>query len=339
MNCNGPSPNDCLTCIGNNSPNRTACTNCTRPTVAGYEYLVHIDTVLNYISFTRTADSSSPMYLGVFPNIDRVFHWIVFDGAGSITFDQNISIFQNDYSTDIIFNGSTVSYQGNDVVVALGQKISASEVTDYNFTITKYTGYVCVGLKASFYESQEQLDSTGFGTGIAICAEGTDNVILQQRGSLAPAACTVCNVAPELCDYCSSGYYLQMDLVTCASTCPTGYWTNPISNICSACNSSCQDCTGSSNTQCTSCSSEYYLQPNSTSCLNTCPDGYFKDTQALTCDPCNSACSTCTGPNNGLCLTCQVGFYLQPDTAMCLTTCPSNYYQEASTQTCHGNNN
>ena len=54
--------------------------------------------------------------------------------------------------------------------------------------------------------------------------------------------------------------------------------------FCEACDSACATCTGGSSSQCTSCNSGFFLQPSSTTCLDTCPTSYYyADSSTNTC--------------------------------------------------------
>lgn len=85
-----------------------------------------------------------------------------------------------------------------------------------------------------------------------------------------------------------SYYWFNYDNRTCSSGCPPNYYPPPWGSgyACQPCDSNCLTCTGSSNTQCTTCSTASY-QLNSTACynllstpaiagkLNPCPTRYY----------------------------------------------------------------
>lgn len=101
------------------------------------------------------------------------------------------------------------------------------------------------------------------------------------------------------------------------------------------CDTSCNVCADSTNSQCSSCNSGYFLQPSSTICLSTCTTGYYGNTTNGICTLCDTSCSTCTGASNTQCPSCNSGYYLQPSSTTCLSTCPStNYYPNSTTNTC-----
>ena len=134
------------------------------------------------------------------------------------------------------------------------------------------------------------------------------------------------------CTVCKSGYFLQVGSTLCLNYCPSPSIQDPINNICKeGCDASCSQCTGPSNTECSACNSGYFLQPSSTTCLNSCPTGYWKDSTNRVCAQCNAACSQCTGSGNTQCQACNSGYFLQPSSTTCLDSCPSTGYFKNST--------
>ena len=104
------------------------------------------------------------------------------------------------------------------------------------------------------------------------------------------------------------------------------------------CHPSCIACTGSLNRQCTSCASGYYLQPSSTTCLSSCPSGYTGNPTTRQCILCDTACSMCTGTSYTECSACKSGYYLQPSSTICLSSCPSmGYFPNSGSNICDSN--
>ena len=140
-------------------------------------------------------------------------------------------------------------------------------------------------------------------------------------------ACTKCSDGTATqCSACNATYYLQPapHPTTCTNTCPSGYYEVSSSNTCGQCTSPCSDC-NSSATQCSSCVATYYLQPNGgTTCLQSCPAGYYEDSSTTLCGQCTSPCSNCSGSATH-CSTCVATYYLQPSSPTCLQTCPNGY--------------
>lgn len=140
------------------------------------------------------------------------------------------------------------------------------------------------------------------------------------------SACTICrNSSANSCTSCSPGYYLDpRTSLGCLQKCPPGYWE--LSLNCQLCHSSCLTCTeGPTNTNCLSCKPTFFLQPDGKTCLTSCPQGYFKDTTNNLCVACNSACSTCFGPEANQCYSCNSNYFLQSsESTTCLTSCDSS---------------
>ena len=87
--------------------------------------------------------------------------------------------------------------------------------------------------------------------------------------------------------------------------------------------SPCVNCI--SDSQCLSCiSGQYYYNY---SCVTSCPDGYFTNTDE--CSVCISPCKYCT--DEVTCLSCDEGYW---DGTQCTTECPSGQYGDNSTHTC-----
>ena len=141
------------------------------------------------------------------------------------------------------------------------------------------------------------------------------------------------------------------------------YIKDPDLNIIEDCDSSCASCENSA-TNCVTCPEGYYKHPGSTICKLGCPEKYGIDDTNDSCINCNSQatnkfiksgtnicipepsvpyvikdpsfglielcasnCLTCSGKEETEqnCLTCKSGFYLQPGSSNCESTCPSNY--------------
>ena len=145
--------------------------------------------------------------------------------------------------------------------------------------------------------------------------------------------CLTC--AAQICTSCESGYYFNPLTNLCEDTCPDGYYKNSTNNRCHTCNSACATCTGGNHTECNRCSTDYYLQPFSTTCLKTCPiEGYWRDPSNNTCSPCSIKCKSCIGPEALQCTSCGDGTYLQPWSQGCDAFCPMGYFANSTTAAC-----
>ncbi|KRX07463.1 Insulin-like growth factor binding protein, N-terminal [Pseudocohnilembus persalinus] len=88
-----------------------------------------------------------------------------------------------------------------------------------------------------------------------------------------PIQCQACTDS-STCQSCNTGFFLDSSDNSCNTTCQDGYYGNTSNNQCDACDISCKNCNGSSDTDCTECSSPYFLVESQNKCYLTCPSGY-----------------------------------------------------------------
>ena len=151
------------------------------------------------------------------------------------------------------------------------------------------------------------------------------------------AACSRCTDSSSYqCSACKPGFFLQPASTICLDSCPSGYWGDTGINVCSACDAACSLCTGSSNTQCLTCNSGFFLQPvpQDTTCISSCPLGFWEDATNHICAPCDYSCESCLGGTNNQCTACKPGFFLQPASTICLDSCPSGYWGNTTNNVC-----
>lgn len=104
-------------------------------------------------------------------------------------------------------------------------------------------------------------------------------------------SCAQCKFKVANCLLCSVGYYMQPLSSTCLPTCPSHYYKNTGTRICTICQDSCVECSGPLYNQCTSCDNLYRkldgtecklctdytgfysVAPNYLTCLEYCGDG------------------------------------------------------------------
>ncbi|KAL4489764.1 hypothetical protein ABPG72_022404 [Tetrahymena utriculariae] len=171
-----------------------------------------------------------------------------------------------------------------------------------------------------------------------------------QYGNSKTAMCEQCDNSCATCSGPSNNqclscenslFYLQTS-GACVSNCPSGYFQNNLLNQCQKCDSTCKECSGTSNTQCTSCSSQLIFYNNQ--CLTQCPSGLFIQQSNNSCVPCDQSCESCNGQSSSSCLSCKPGAFLFSN--QCVSKCPDGYYQNdnecslchSSCQTCTGPN-
>ena len=144
------------------------------------------------------------------------------------------------------------------------------------------------------------------------------------------------------CLSCNNLTYLQ-NLVgpsSCKDLCPnSSTYPDNLTNVCESCDISCKTCKDKGISNCMSCKSLTYLQnlTGPSSCLDTCPQGTYRDNFTNICELCIPPCKNCTYNGTFNCTSCIDFTYLQPNTGQtsCNNSCPSNYYYaENTTFTC-----
>ena len=146
-------------------------------------------------------------------------------------------------------------------------------------------------------------------------------------------ACATCSGPRETqCSSCNSGYYLFNN--TCSESCPSGYYQDNTTNTCTACNSICATCIGPESSNCTACIIGYYLDVSGLGCGTSCPVGYWLDQVHNNCSQCSAECAVCSGPSNQECASCAVGYFLQPNSTICRSTCPAGFYGRNENNNC-----
>jgi proprotein convertase subtilisin/kexin type 5 len=142
---------------------------------------------------------------------------------------------------------------------------------------------------------------------------------------------------------CATTYFYFAVNHSCLLTCPDGYYADATIRQCIICHVACEICTGPGTQTCTKCRIDttqatpvsYYKLATDTVCSTTCPDGYYKKTLSLTCDPCDGACSLCnSAPDN--CQQCNnnSGIIYLNFGNKCYTSCLDGYYGDPLDNKC-----
>ena len=121
-------------------------------------------------------------------------------------------------------------------------------------------------------------------------------------------------------------YYLS--LTSCVSTCPSGFYGDSTSKICTVCTSPCATCQGAATT-CLTCSTDNLIY--GTNACGACPGGQF-DAGSNKCELCDSNCATCSALTT--CTSCGIKSGLQTylhSNNKCYATCPSGFFGEYTT--------
>ena len=114
---------------------------------------------------------------------------------------------------------------------------------------------------------------------------------------------------------------------TCLTACPSGYYAEATTLVCTACDTRCLTCSSSSTCDTCSTTGTYRYLYESMCYANSCPTTTY-ESSSFECSDCSSPCNECSGGSgNGNCLSCSVGansLVNLLDTT-CYSTCPNGY--------------
>ena len=155
--------------------------------------------------------------------------------------------------------------------------------------------------------------------------------------------CATCNgPAISQCDTCKNAtnlttFYKVINATVCSQFCPRGQFIDSsILYLCIACAPQCVTCSMHADncTQIDGCARGYYYYTLNTSCIATCPDGYFANVLTSTCDLCIPGCITCFGGTLDKCYSCgddqstpPVPYYKKIAINTCTDVCPDGQYE------------
>ncbi|KAH9842471.1 uncharacterized protein C8Q71DRAFT_801907 [Rhodofomes roseus] len=150
------------------------------------------------------------------------------------------------------------------------------------------------------------------------------------------AKCTKCEIPnfttasttnQAQCTGCVAGFVLSNG--TCIESCPTGTFLSPKDNLtCTACDSSCGTCAGSSDF-CLTCTNNQ-LASNGT-CTSSCPSNTVSSSGA--CLACHPDCATCTGTSFNQCSGCPSDRPVL-NNGRCLPTCSQSGFFDTASSSC-----
>ncbi|XP_075595358.1 proprotein convertase subtilisin/kexin type 5 isoform X2 [Balearica regulorum gibbericeps] len=162
------------------------------------------------------------------------------------------------------------------------------------------------------------------------CPEGTYYEEATEDCQACNNTCQTCS-SSTACLTCRNGLMLNDDghCVASGYCSRTEYYVEK-TQTCKPCHKKCFHCLGPTEHQCLSCANNRYLL--NTTCVETCPDGYYVDSDEGQCSTCHSACVTCTGKHSSQCLSCKPGWYRQGKG--CVNQCPAGYFAQNSTGSC-----
>ncbi|KAL4482616.1 hypothetical protein ABPG73_021276 [Tetrahymena malaccensis] len=143
--------------------------------------------------------------------------------------------------------------------------------------------------------------------------------------------CQTCNYPGDdsSCSTCKNNQFLYKG--QCYQNCPNKTFSQTIQGIqvCTDCDSSCAACNGPTNTNCTQCALPNYLLQSTNSCVQNCPDGFYKNDSLAQCSQCDQSCFKCNGPTSNSCTACTgkicgQGYNLYNNA--CISNCPIGTY-------------
>ncbi|XP_035019066.1 proprotein convertase subtilisin/kexin type 6 [Hippoglossus stenolepis] len=118
---------------------------------------------------------------------------------------------------------------------------------------------------------------------------------------------------------------------TCVSHCPLGHYEDIGAHRCIRCYKGCETCVGKSGGHCLSCRRGLYLNPLNSSCIDSCPTGYFADENQRQCLKCNITCMKCLSYADR-CSACSEGYSLAGMT--CIPECTNGTFFHLEEMTC-----
>ncbi|KAG7221789.1 hypothetical protein INR49_028863 [Caranx melampygus] len=121
----------------------------------------------------------------------------------------------------------------------------------------------------------------------------------------------------------------------CVSHCPLGYYEDAASRRCRRCFRGCERCAGRLPGDCLSCRRGLYLNTHNSSCMETCPTGYYADENQRRCLKCRDTCMRCLR-HADRCSACSEGYSLAGMT--CVPECTNGTFfhlEEMTCSSCH----
>nr|XP_019937280.1 PREDICTED: proprotein convertase subtilisin/kexin type 5-like [Paralichthys olivaceus] len=149
------------------------------------------------------------------------------------------------------------------------------------------------------------------------------------------ACATCAGAGVEACNRCAEGYLLEewRCVSSCSASFYATEPSPEIADghrICRRCDASCLTCVGPSRGNCSGCSSGHRLQEGVCVVDTVCTDGEYQDSDGK-CHTCDATCLKCTGPRSEDCISCVSSRAL--DEGVCVMECAKGKYQSGGR--CH----
>ncbi|CAI5786880.1 convertase subtilisin kexin type 5 isoform X2 [Podarcis lilfordi] len=141
------------------------------------------------------------------------------------------------------------------------------------------------------------------GTCVEVCPDGYYMDRDEGQCHTCHRTCETCNGKhSRQCLSCPPGWYKQEK--GCVSICTTGYYADNSTGSCERCHKSCKKCMGPESTDCLSCDKDLFLLHYKNECHISCPENYYADRDAGSCERCHPTCRTCNGKGPLFCTSC-----------------------------------
>ena len=114
-----------------------------------------------------------------------------------------------------------------------------------------------------------------------------------------------------------------------------GFYRKDDFYVCTPCHSSCTSCSSEGVGNCSSCSTSKLLRDGL--CIS-CDPGYYLNISSRMCHPCNTSCGTCSGPDHNQCTDCTGQLHLDSWSSVCVPCCNDEYQGAAPCCTCSSTN-
>ncbi|XP_044031068.1 proprotein convertase subtilisin/kexin type 5 [Siniperca chuatsi] len=149
------------------------------------------------------------------------------------------------------------------------------------------------------------------------------------------ACATCAGAGVEACNRCAESYLMEewKCVSSCSAGFYATEPSPEIADghrICRRCDASCLTCVGPSQGNCSSCSSGHSLQEGVCVVNTECTDGEYQDSNGR-CHACDATCLKCTGPQREDCISCVSSRAL--DEGCCVVECAKGKYQSGGQ--CH----
>ncbi|EWS73119.1 zinc finger lsd1 subclass family protein (macronuclear) [Tetrahymena thermophila SB210] len=132
------------------------------------------------------------------------------------------------------------------------------------------------------------------------------------------------------CTSCEGSRFLSGN--ECLEQCPDGTYGEYNGNKCQPCNINCLTCKGKTNSDCLSCNTNKYYQPDDNTCGDKCKITQYKN--GNNCTPCHETCYDCSAGTEKDCNSCSKASNRFLYEKQCLSQCPDQYYPDKTSQTC-----